>query len=66
MGSRWRPDMTDDELAAELAGLRADPELTAWMAAAPRELAPNEAARVARLLWPRQAASRAAAALRSQ
>jgi hypothetical protein len=47
--------MTDDEFAAELARVRADPRLVAFAAAAPRELSPGEATAIARLLWPRGA-----------
>lgn len=49
---RWHPGMTDDEILARLAEARTDPAIQEILATAPKELAPDEAARIARLLWP--------------
>jgi hypothetical protein len=51
---RWSPGMPDEEIEAGLAVLDADPEIQAFLATAPKDLAPDEAARIARLLWPRK------------
>ena len=52
-----RPDMTDEEILAVVEQIRADPGIARVLATAPRELSPNEAARIARLLWPRDRGS---------
>jgi hypothetical protein len=48
---RWHPGMTDEQLAAQLAE-PPDPHVARILATAPKDLAPDEAARIARLLWP--------------
>jgi hypothetical protein len=49
--------MTDEEIRAGLARDRADPAIAAVVAKAPKDLSPGEAARIARLLWPRACGS---------